>query len=76
MINFCPPANVLTRKARSSEDDLKKRYRAHTEISSAGQTRRLNEIEEAVKKIQDELQSDGKRKAIVLALDMRLTVCG
>ena len=67
MINFCLSANVLTRKARSPEDDLKKRDQANTDISSAGSTKQLDEIAEAVKKIQDELQSDGEGEAIVLA---------
>ena len=64
----CPSGNVISRRSRSSEDDLEKRHQALNNYGSATGLRKelLTDVAATVKKIQEETTNDGKKIIMVM----------
>ena len=64
----CPSGNVVSRRSRSSEDDLEKRHKALNNDGSAAGLRKelLTDVAATVKKIQEEMSNDGKKIIMML----------
>ena len=70
----CPSGNVVSRRLRSSEDDLEKRHQALNNYGLAAGLRKelLADVAATVKKIQEETTNDGKKRLLVMEPNISL----
>lgn len=69
-----PSGNVVSRRSRSSEDDLEKRHQALNNYGLAAGIRKelLADAVATVKKIQEETTNDGKKRLMVMEPNISL----
>ena len=74
MPTSCPSGNVVSRRLRNSKDDLEKRHQALNNYGSAAGLRKelLADVAATVKKMQEEMTSEGKKRLMVMKADFTL----